>query len=345
VNQDLVLVTGATGYVARHCITQLLERGYKVRGTLRSMARASQTASAITGALKARERIADLSFVEAQLTNAPDWAATMAGVRFVLHVAAPLPAKSPKSDDELIAPAREGALNIMRAAAAAGVERVVQTSSAAAISYGCEAPNHRVFTEQDWSDPNHPDNSAYTRSKTLAELAVWETLPTLSCALEWVTINPGLVLGPVLDRDASASVLVVAKLLKGEMPGVPRLAWQIVDVRDIADLHIRAMTTPAAAGQRYIGSADFITMFEISQMLKRELGVAGAKAPQIRLPDWLVRIVGLMDKEVGGVTFELGRERHLSSAKARSELGWTTRPAQATILDTATSLARVGALA
>jgi nucleoside-diphosphate-sugar epimerase len=345
VAQDLVLVTGATGYVARHCITQLLERGFRVRGTLRSMARAPEAERAIARALKEPELTASLSFMEAQLLNAGDWADTMTGVGYVLHVASPLPATRPKSDDELIAPAREGTLNVMRAAAASGVERVVQTSSAAAICYGCAAPDHRVFTEQDWSDPHHPDNSAYTRSKTLAELAVWETLPTLSRALEWVTINPGLILGPVLDRDASASVQVVAKLLKGEMPGVPRLAWPIVDVRDIADLHIRAMTTPAAAGQRYIGAADFITMFEISQILRRELGAAGAKAPLRRLPDWLVRVVGLVDKEVGGQTFELGKERRLSSAKARSELGWTTRPAKATILDTAASLARVGALA
>lgn len=343
--EDLVLVTGASGYLAQHCIVQLLEQGYRVRGTLRAMTRAAETVTAVSGALRDRGLASRFSVMEAELTTPTDWAAPMADVRYVLHVASPIPATMPRSAEELIKPAREGTLNVMRAAAAGGVERVVQTSSSTAVAYGCAAPNGRVFTEQDWSDPDHPDNNAYSRSKTVAERAAWEALPSLPRALEWTAITPGLILGPVMSKDARASVQVVAKLLKGEMPGLPRLAWQVVDVRDIADLHVRAMTARAAAGQRYIGAGEFVTMTQIAEILRRELGADGAKVATRGLPDWLIRLVGLFDPEVGGQTFELGKERRLSSAKARDELGWTTRPVAQTIIDTATSLARTGALA
>jgi len=231
----------------------------------------------------------------------------------------------------------------MRAASRAGVERVVQTSSLAATSYGRDNPNDHVFTEADWTDPNHRDNVAYTRSKTTAERAAWDELPNLGRLLEWVAINPGLVLGPVLDREASASVQVVAKLLNGDIPGLPRLSFPIVDVRDLVDLEIRALTSPHAAGQRYIASAGFLSMKEIADVLRRGLGELADKVPTRGLPDWVVRLVGLFDDEVGGQTFELGKIRKASSAKAQTQLAWTPRPVADTILDTATSLMSVQA--
>jgi dihydroflavonol-4-reductase len=269
--------------------------------------------------------------------------ATMEGVRYVLHVASPIPSTTPKNPDDLIVPAREGTLNVMRAASRARVRRVVQTSSATAICYGRDDPNSHLFTEDDWTNPDHKDNVPYTRSKTIAERAAWAELRKLPRQLEWVAINPGLVLGPVLDKDSSASVLIVAKLLNGEIPGLPRFGYCVVDVRDLADLEIRAMTAPQVAGQRFIGSGPFISMSEIANVLKERLGDMAKKVPNRKLPDWVVRLVGLFDSEVRGQVFELGKVRRLSSAKAEKDLGWSFRPWEETIVDTATSLEAVGA--
>jgi nucleoside-diphosphate-sugar epimerase len=341
---DLVLVTGASGYVAGHCILRLLTDGYKVRGTLRSLKRAGEVRQWLTKARGGSDPLDALSFVEAELTAPEGWDVAMEGVRYVLHVASPLPSSLPKHPDDLIVPAREGTLNVMRAASRASVERVVQTSSSTAILYGRDDPNSHLFTEADWTDPDHQDNVPYTRSKTIAERAAWAELPKLPRPLQWVAINPGLVLGPVLDKDSSASVQIVAKLLKGEIPGLPRLGYAVVDVRDLADLEVRAMTAPQAAGQRYIGSGPFMSMSEIAHFLKERLGDQAKKVPTRKLPDWLVRIVGLFDSEVRGQLFELGKVRRLSSAKAEKERGWSSRPIEETIMDTATSLKAVGAL-
>src|ERR1700728_2479259 len=284
-SSDLVLVTGASGYVAGHCMLRLLHDGYKVRGTLRSLKRAGEVRQWLTKARGGIDPGGALSFVEAELTNPGGWDAAMAGVRYVLHVASPIPSTIPKDPDDLIVPAREGTLNVMRAASRASVERVVQTSSLSAISYGRDDPNSHLFTEADWTDPDHKDNVPYTRSKTIAERAAWAELPNLPRPLEWVAINPGLVLGPVLDQDSSASVLVVTKLLRGEIPGIPRLGYPVVDVRDLAELELLHMTMPQAAGQRYIGSGPFISMVDIAGILKRSLGANAKKVPTRRLPD------------------------------------------------------------
>lgn len=322
-SSDLVLVTGASGYVAGHCMLRLLHDGYRVRGTLRSLKRASEVRLWLTKARGGIDPGDAWSFVEAELTNPNGWDAAMEGVRYVLHVASPIPSTMPKDPDDLIVPAREGTLNVMRAASRASVRRVVQTSSSSAILYGRDDPHPHLFTEADWTDPDHKDNVPYTRSKTIAERAAWAELPELPRPLEWVAVNPGLVLGPVLDKDSSASVLIVAKLLKGEIPGLPRFGYGIVDVRDLADLEVRAMTAPQAAGQRYIGSGPFISMSEIAEVLKDRLGDKARKVPTRKLPDWVVRLVGLFDSEVRGQVFELGKVRRLSSAKAEKDLGWS----------------------
>src|SRR5580704_8032276 len=292
---DLILVTGASGYVAGHSILRLLEGGYNVRGTLRSLKRAGDVRQWLTKARGGSDPGDTLSFVEAELTNPDGWDAAMGGVRYVLHVASPIPSSMPKHPDDLIVPAREGTLNVMRAASRASVQRVVQTSSLSAIFHGRDDPNSHLFTEADWTDPDHKDNVPYTRSKTVAERAAWAELPKLPRPLEWVAINPGLVLGPVLDKDSSASVQIVAKLLKGEIPGLPRFGYPIVDVRDLAELEIRAMTAPQAAGQRYIASGPFVSMSEIAKVLKARLGGKAKKVPTRKLPDWVVRFVGHFD--------------------------------------------------
>jgi dihydroflavonol-4-reductase len=321
-----------------------LHDGYRVRGTLRSLRRAGEVREWLTKARGGIDPGDALSFVEAELTNPNGWDGAMEGVRYVLHVASPLPSSVPKNPDDLIVPAREGTLNVMRAASRGLVQRVVQTSSSAAISYGRDNPNSHVFTESDWTNPDHKDNVPYTRSKTIAEMAAWEELPKLPRPLDWVVINPGLVLGPVLAKDSSASVLIVAGLLSGKFPGLPRFGYSMVDVRDLADLEIRAMTASQATGQRYIASGPFASMTEIATVLKECLGERAKKVPTRKLPDWIVRFVGLFDKEVRGQLFELGKVRRLSGAKAEKDLGWSSRPWKDTIMDTATSLEAVGAL-
>lgn len=335
---DTVLVTGASGYVAGHCILQLLERGYRVRGTLRSLHRAPEVRQWLIKARQGDDPGEALSFIEAELLDANSWDAAMDGARYVLHVASPLPSQAPKHPEDLILPARDGTLNVMRAASRGAVERVVQTSSSAAILYGRDHPNSHLFTEADWTDPGHRDNIAYTRSKTIAERAAWAELPNLPRRLEWVAVNPGLVLGPVLDQDTSASVQIVAKMMAGEFPGLPRIGYGIVDVRDLADLEIRAMTMPQAAGQRYLALGPFTSLLEIARILKRRLGADAVKVPTRRLPDWIVRVAGLFDGELRGQLFELGKVRQASSEKAEQQLGWSRRPIEETVVDTAKSL-------
>jgi dihydroflavonol-4-reductase len=243
----------------------------------------------------------------------------------------------PKNPDDLIVPAREGTLNVMRAASRASVQRVVQTSSLSAIFHGRDDPNSHLFTEADWTDPDHKDNVPYTRSKTIAERAAWAELPNLPRPLEWVAINPGMVLGPVLDKDSSASVQLVAKLLKGEIPGLPRFGYPIVDVRDLADLEVRAMTAPQAAGQRYIGSGPFIPLSEIANVLKERLGDRARRCPPANCPTgssgwWGFSIARSAASYSNSARYgdRLAQRRrrilagHLDPGKTRS---WTQRPA------------------
>jgi nucleoside-diphosphate-sugar epimerase len=219
-----------------------------------------------------------LEFVEAELTEDKGWAEAMAGARYVLHIASPIPPNLPKHPDELIVPAREGTLRVMHAAAAAQVERVVQTSSTAAITYGTD-PTGRTYTEEDWTVVADSAQMPYVASKTFAERAAWEELPKLSRKLEWATVNPALVIGPVMDKDASASIEAISKLLDGSVPGLPRFGWPMVDVRDLADLHIRAMTDPKAAGERFLGSGPALWMGDVAAILKQRLGARAKKVP------------------------------------------------------------------
>ncbi|HTI30502.1 MAG TPA: NAD-dependent epimerase/dehydratase family protein [Sphingomonas sp.] len=339
---DLVLVTGASGFIAGHAIVQLIERGYRVRGTLRSLKRADEVRGWLTRYM-GRDPGDTLEFVEAELTHDRGWSEAMAGVRYVLHVASPIPPSLPKHPDELIVPAREGTLRVMRAAAAAEVERVVQTSSTAAITYGTD-PTGRTYTEEDWTVVADPAQMPYVASKTFAERAAWDELPKLPRKLEWATVNPALVIGPVMDKDASASIEAISKLLDGSVPGLPRFGWPMVDVRDLADLHIRAMTDPKAAGERFLGSGPALWMGDVAAILKQRLGARAKRAPTRKLPDFVVRLVGLFDPAVRSQVFDLGKIRHASSAKAERLLGWTQRPIEDAIVDTAESLFAVGAI-
>ncbi|MEA4906358.1 MAG: aldehyde reductase [Anaerolineaceae bacterium] len=337
---ELVLVTGGSGFVGVHCILQLLDAGYRVRTTVRSLQREAEVRAMLkVGGVAAGDR---LTFVAADLLSDAGWAEAVAGCDFVLHVASPFPASAPKQEDELIRPAREGALRVLRAAREAGVKRVVLTSSFVAIGYG-KAPTDRPFSEQDWTDLNGRDVTAYGKSKTLAERAAWEFMAREGGDLTLSVINPVGIFGPALGPDISTSLQIIQRIMNGGLPAVPRLVYGCVDVRDVADLHIRAMTHPAANGERFLAVADGqLSFLEISQLLKAHMGKAGEKAPTRVFPDWVLRLGAPFDPSVAQVVHELGKIRVATNEKAKRLLDWRPRANEEAILASARSLVQLG---
>jgi dihydroflavonol-4-reductase len=334
-----VLVTGGSGYIAGYIIAQLLSEGYEVRTTVRSLGREPQVRDMLA---KIAPDQSKLSFFAADLTSDTGWAEAMEGMDFVQHIASPVPATLPKNDDELVIPAREGALRALRFGRDAGVKRVVMTSSMAAVAYGLDGAPSKPLDETNWTDENHADTSPYIRSKVIAERAAWAFMKAEGGTMELTTINPGAVLGPVLGSDFSASVLLVEKLLSGAFPACPRIGFALVDVRDIADLHVRAMTSAKAAGERFLGAGKFYWMQDVAKVLHEDLGQQGRKVPIGKLPSWLVRIMGNFDPVTKSVVYELDRYRPIDNAKALKVLGWSPRDERGTIIDTARSLIREG---
>ncbi|HWY25773.1 MAG TPA: aldehyde reductase [Nevskia sp.] len=336
-----VLVTGGSGFIATHCILQLIAAGHEVRTTVRKLAREAEVRAMLkAGGAEPGER---LRFFAADLDHDTGWAEAAAGCDYVLHVASPFPAGVPKHEDELIVPAREGALRVLRAARDAGVKRVVLTSSFAAIGYGHPTPP-AVFDETSWSDLAG-EVPPYPKSKTLAERAAWDFIAREGGALELAVVNPVAVFGPVLGPDYSTSIGLLKSLLDGTIPACPRLYFGVVDVRDVAELHLRAMTDPAAKGQRFLAvTGDFLSILEISRVLRSRLGAAGAKAPTREMPDWLVRLIALFSAQMKLAVPELGKIKNGSNEKARRVLGWQPRSAEEAIVSGAESLVRFGLL-
>jgi nucleoside-diphosphate-sugar epimerase len=337
VSGESVLVTGGSGFIGSHCILDLLRAGYRVRTTVRSPEREA-TVRELLGA----ESADGLSFVTADLTADAGWEDAVSGCDFVLHVASPFPLGAPKHEDDLIVPAREGALRVLAAARDAQVRRVVMTSSFAAIGYGV-APRDVPFTEEDWSNPDGNDISAYAKSKTLAERAAWDFVAREGSGLELAVVNPVGVFGPVLGPDFSTSIQLVKRLLEGSIPGLPRVAYGIVDVRDVADLHRRAMTEPGAAGERFLAVAgEFMSVPEIAAVLRERMGADAKKVPTRVLPDWLVRLVSRFDSSVKQIVPELGKVKQASNEKAKRVLAWSPRPNEEAIVASGQSLIRLG---
>lgn len=335
-----VLVTGGSGFIAVHCIIKLLIAGHGVRTTLRHPSREVDLRAMLrSGHTEPRDR---LSVRIADLNADAGWPEAAAGCDYVMHVASPFPARVPEHEDELIMPAREGTLRVLRAARAAGVRRVVLTSSFAAIGYG--HPQQALpFDEAQWTNLGARGISAYAKSKTLAERAAWEFMAREGGSLELSVVNPVGVFGPVLGPDLSASIQLIQRMLNGGMPGCPRLWFGIVDVRDVADLHLRAMTHPAAVGERFLAVAgDFMSLLEIAQLLHQRLRVWAQKVPRRELPDWLLRAAALFQPMVREIVPELGKEKNATAAKARRLLDWSPRSADEALLASAESLVRLG---
>ena len=331
-----ILVTGGSGFIASHTIAQLLNAGHRVRATVRDLKRESEVRAMVKqGGAHAGDR---LSFFAADLQGDAGWADAVAACDYVLHMASPLPAYAPKNEDELIVPARDGALRVLRAARDAHVKRVVLTSSFAAIGYG-HPPQSTPFNETNWSNITGSEVTAYAKSKTLAELAAWDFIAREGRDLELSVVNPVVVFGPVLGPDYSTSVLLIQRLMSGSVPGSPHLSFGVVDVRDVADLHVRAMTHTAAKGERFLALAgDFMLIHDIAKVLKNRMGEAGRRVPTRQLPNWLVRLAALRDPLVKQILPELGKLKNGSNEKARRLLGWTPRSSEEAIISTAESL-------
>ncbi|MEW6633232.1 MAG: aldehyde reductase [Pseudomonadota bacterium] len=339
---ELVLVTGGSGFVGVHCILELLKAGYRVRTTVRSSKREADVLAMLK--IGGAEPGDALSFAHADLMSDAGWPAAVAGCRYVLHVASPFPPDVPKHEDDLIVPAREGALRVLRAARDAGVQRVVLTSSFAAVGYGQTPVAGHPFTEENWTNLSEKV-SAYVKSKTLAERAAWDFIASQGSSLELAVVNPVGIFGPVLGPDHSTSTEFIKRLLDGQVPGLPRMVFGVVDVRDVADLHLRAMTNPVAKGERFLAiSGDFMTMLEIAQTLKARLGNSASRVTTRVLPDWLVRLVGLFDGQAAQIVTELGKARNATGAKAVRMLGWAPRPREEALVATGESLIRLGLL-
>jgi dihydroflavonol-4-reductase len=332
---DSVLVSGGSGYIAGFLIRQLIAEGWMVHTTVRNLA----MESAVRQLLAVDN--ARLKFFAADLSADAGWAEAMADCGYVAHLASPLPAGVPKHADELIGPARDGALRALRAAKAAGVKRFVMTSSVAAISYGRGRGVHR-FTEADWTPLDQPGLTAYVRSKTIAERAARDWVALEGSGIEFCTINPSVVLGPVWSPDYSASVVIVSKLLDGSMRACPDFGFGVVDVRDVADLHVRALKAPGMSGERFIASGRFMKLREVADVLRAELGPEAHKVTQRNVPDWLVHVAALFNPLAKAVVGELGSVRNQDASHAKAVLGWATRPAERSIVDAARCLLDLG---
>ncbi|MEL6969692.1 MAG: aldehyde reductase [Bacteroidota bacterium] len=331
---EKVLLTGVTGFIGSHTAIQLLECGYEVVGTLRSMARAEEIKAVIAEHTK---QVDKLSFQEAELLDTESWRrAITPDITYVQHIASPLPRELPKTADELIVPARDGALNVLRAAAQAGVKRVVMTSSMAAISYGT-GKKQGTFNETHWSNEDvHADHTFYTRSKTVAEKAAWEFMEQDDSGMELSVINPVAVLGPILEKDYGTSADFVKKMMDGSLPMVPKMGFAVVDVRSVADLHIKAMESSQAAGERFLAGGDYYYFSDVAAVLRE--AYPKHKIPRLAMPDFLVKLLSNFDKSIKQVLPEIGAERKTDISKARQVLNWEPINSKEAILATASSL-------
>ena len=335
-----VLVTGGSGFVGVHCILQLLEKGYRVKTTLRSPNRKNEVIEMLKNG--GVESVDHLSFIEANLSQDTNWDEAVTNCEYVLHVASPISLTVPKDENEMIVPAVEGTLRVLRASRNAGVKRVVVTSSFAAVGYSHKDPN-TLITEESWTDLNDKSLSAYLKSKTLAEKAAWDFIKTEGGELELSVVNPVGIFGPTLGPNLSGGLEILKQLLDGSMKATPKINFGIVDVRDVADLHLRAMTGSAAKGQRFLALAgDVLSLHDIALMLKNKMGDGARNVTTNVLPNWIVRIAALFNPAAKNIVPQLGRIKNASNEKAKTILGWTPRTNEEAIMASVESMVRFG---
>lgn len=336
----LVLLTGASGFVAKHVAARLLTAGWRLRASVRDARRREEIRAALAPHVAAEALEARLDFVELDLTRDSGWPAAAAGVDALVHTASPFPISQPREEGDILRPAVDGTLRALRAARDAGVGRVVLTSSVVAIMH-CDLPAGRTaHDERDWTDPDHPRATAYDRSKTLAERAAWDFVQDEAPGMRLTTINPGLVFGPLLDDRHGSSVALVKRALSGKDPMMPDVAYPIVDVRDVVEMHLRALERPQTAGRRYIASAGVLDFAEMGRILKAawpDRRIATRTAPNL-----VMRLVALWDSEVRTIRPSLGWRPRVSAERAEREMEMRFIPAAEALRATAADLIRRG---
>ncbi len=336
-----VLVTGGSGFVAIHCIAQLQQQGYQVRTTLRSIDKKQEVLNMLQVAGAPAD---DLQFIEADLTRDLNWNKAVEHCDYVLHVASPIFLRAPRNEDEMVRPAVDGTLRVLKAARNAGVKRVVMTSNFGAVGYS-HTDTTKVITEECWTDPDEKGLSIYNKSKVLAERAAWNFIKNEGGSLELSVINPMGIFGPSLGPALSSGFELLKKVLDGSMKRIPNITLGIVDVRDVADLHLRAMVHPAASSQRFLALAGgILSLPQIAQLLKTEVPVIAKNASLKTLPDWLIKIAALFNPLAKNIAPMLSRYREASNEKAKRLLGWNPRSNETALIATAESLARFGAI-
>ena len=334
----LILVTGISGFIAKHCAVELIRHGYKVRGTLRSLSKADE----VNATLAKHAGKAEISFVEADLGADKGWDEAAKGAYGVLHVASPFPVAQPKDEDELIRPAVDGTMRVLKAAIANSAVRFVQTSSSVAVMYGHPKERASAFTEADWSNLEGPGISAYAKSKTLAERVARDHIALTNPDIHFSTVNPGFVLGPLLDRDMGTSGEVIQMFLKGKYPGCPKLSFATVDVRDIAKMPRLALETPEPSGGRYIGVSETAWFIDMMRPIKARLGEKARKVPRRELPNFMIRLIGTFDAAARGIVPELGYYMEVDNSRTRKALGMEFIPVTESAPAMAQSLVDLG---
>lgn len=335
-----ILVTGGSGFVGGHVILQLLEAGHDVRTTVRSLTK--EQAVRDTLARAGAKTLDRLTFVAADLNQDAGWAEAVAGCDYVQHVASPFPLAQPRDENDLIRPAVDGTLRVLRAARDAGIKRVVLTSSFAAIGYG-HGDQAAAYTEADWTNVDGPAVQPYMKSKTLAERAAWDFVEREGNGLELAVVNPVGIFGPVLNEDLSTSIEIIKRMLEGGLPGAPRLYFGVVDVRDVAGMQIKAMTAPEAKGERFLAVAgDPVSIYDMSVILQQGMGEKAAKAKLRQMPDWLIRVMALFNPLAREAAPRVGIRSAASNAKTRELLGWQFRSNEEAIVASGESLIRLG---